>query len=178
MRKPIDNARILAIKAKQGDSGAFTLLFDNYSKKIYRFVYYKVSNKETAEDLTSQCFLKVWEQISAGAKIKHFQAFIYQIARNLVIDYYRSRQREELPLIYQVDSGETDKLQFKPDENLDIKQLESLLLNIKGDVREIVLLRFVEELSIKEIAKITGKSSGNIRVIIHRAVKELNKYFI
>lgn len=176
MTKPLENDNILTIKASQGDSNSFGLLFDKYSKKIYRFIYYKVSIKEVAEDLTSQCFLKIWEQISIGTKIHHFQAFCYKIARNLIIDYYRSREKEELPLIYQIEHKEAEKFQFSPDENLDQEQLEKILLNIKSDIREIVVLRFIDELSIKEIAEIVDKSPSNVRVIIHRALKELNKY--
>ncbi|MCX6785468.1 MAG: RNA polymerase sigma factor [Candidatus Komeilibacteria bacterium] len=163
--------KLLFLKAKQGDAESFTLLFDKYSKKIYRFIYFKVSSKELAEDLASQCFLKVWEQIAGGQKIKSFQAWLYRIARNLIVDYYRSREREELPLIYQEETE--DEVKFDPDENLNREQLEKLLFILKSDVREIIVLRFIEELSIKEISKIVDKSSANIRVIIHRALKEL-----
>lgn len=166
--------KLLYLKAKQGDAEAFTLLFDKYSKKIYRFIYFKVSSKELAEDLASQCFLKVWEQITNGQPIKSFQAWLYQIARNLVVDYYRNREKEELRLIYQLEeAGIEDK--FDPDENLDREQLEKLLFFLKSEIREIVVLRFIEGLSIKEISKIVDKSSANIRVIIHRALKELQE---
>ncbi|MBU1130582.1 sigma-70 family RNA polymerase sigma factor [Patescibacteria group bacterium] len=176
MKGSINNDNFLILKASQGNEDSFGLLFDKYSKKIYRFIYYKVSIKEVAEDLTSQCFLKAWEQVYSGIKIKHFQAFCYQIARNLVIDYYRSREKEELPLIYQIEQKDPGKLQFNPDKNLDLQQLEKVLLNLNSEIREIVTLRFIEDLSIKEIAKIVDKSPSNIRVILHRALKELNKY--
>lgn len=175
MKTPIENDNILILKAKQGDAESFGALFDQYSDKIYRFIYYKVSKKEVAEDLASQSFLKTWEQIALGVKIKNFQAFIYKIARNLVIDYYRSREKEELPLIYQIENTE-ESLKFSPDENLDKIQLEKILLSLKGEAREIITLRFIEGYSIKEVAKIIGKTTSNIRVIIHRTLKELNKY--
>ena len=168
------NDSYLILKATQGESEAFGLLFDKYSDKIYRFIYYKVINKELAEDLTSQCFLKAWEQISAGQKIKTFQAWVYRIARNLVVDYYRTREKEELPLIYQNDvENEANEPKFNPEETLDPQELEKLLLSLKNEVREIVILKYIEELSINEIAKIMEKSAGNIRVILHRALKDL-----
>ena len=167
--------KILLLKVSQGDSDAFGIFFDRYSKKIYRFIYYKVTIVEVAEDLTSQCFLKVWEQISTGMKIRRIRAWIYRLARNLVNDYYRGREKEELPLIYpeQLD-GEI--LKFNPDEELDLKKLEKILFILKGEAREIIALRYIEELSIGEIAKIVDKSQANIRVIIHRAIKELQNY--
>ncbi|HLD27475.1 MAG TPA: RNA polymerase sigma factor [Patescibacteria group bacterium] len=167
--------KYLVIKANQGDTEAFGKLFDKYSAKIYRFIYYKVSSAEIAEDFTSQCFLKIWEQISSGAKVRSFQSWMYKIARNLVIDYYRSREREELPLIYQEEEIQSE-VKVDPDKNLDKDFLEKVLLNLNVEVREIITLRFIEELSIKEIAKIVDKSPANVRVIIHRALKELNKY--
>ncbi|OGY47135.1 MAG: hypothetical protein A3J62_00075 [Candidatus Buchananbacteria bacterium RIFCSPHIGHO2_02_FULL_38_8] len=176
MKRPIENSdKFLVIKSCQGDSEAFGLLFDRYSKKIYRFVYYKVATKELAEDFTSQCFLKAWEQISTGVKVANFQAWMYKIARNQVIDYYRTREREELPLIYRDEDIESE-LKVDPDKNLDSQNLEKILLELKSDIREIVVLKFIEGLSIKEISRIVDKSSANVRVIIHRALKELNKH--
>ena len=165
--------RILIIRATEGDAEAFGLLFDKYSKKIYRFIYYKVSRTEIAEDLTSQSFLKTWEHLYEGSKINNFQQWIYRVARNLVIDYYRSREKEELPLIYQEEEIIDESLIVDPESSLKLEELKKLLLSLKSDIREIVILKFIEDLSIKEIAKIVDKSPGNIRVIIHRAIKEL-----
>jgi RNA polymerase sigma-70 factor (ECF subfamily) len=176
MRGIIENDKILTLRAGHGDAEAFGILFDRYSKRIYRYIYFKVTVKETAEDLASHCFLKIWEQINNGLKVKNFRSLVYRIARNLVIDYYRTREREELPLIYQLEQESEEKLEVKFDEDLKQEQLEKILLNLKSEVREIVLLRFVDELSIKEIARIVEKSSSNIRVIIHRALKDLNSY--
>jgi len=170
-----NNDKYLIIQAGQGNAEAFEVLFNKYSNKIYRFIYYKISNKELAEDFTSQCFLKAWEQISSKKGIKTFQAWMYKTARNLVIDYYRSREKEELPLIYQDESSESN-LRINPDSNLEIFELEKILLNLKSEVKEIVILKYIEGFSIKEIAKIVDKSSANVRVIIHRALKDLNKY--
>lgn len=168
--------KTLLLKATQGNAEAFGLLFDKYSKKIYRFIYYKVPNTEIAEDLSSQCFLKIWEQISDGQKIKKFQSWIYRIARNLVVDYYRNRQKEELPLIYQIEQLESEVFKLNPEKNLDLEQLKKLLFTLRSEIREIVVLRFIEEMSIKEIAKIVDKSPGNVRVIIHRALQEIKKH--
>jgi len=174
MKEPLEqNDQYLILKATQGESEAFGLLFDKYSDKIYRFIYYKVASKELAEDLSSQCFLKAWEQIVAGQKVNSFQAWVYKIARNLVVDYYRTREREELPLIYQEAEEESNAPKLNPEDNLNPEELEKLLLNLRSEVREIVILKYIEELSIKEIAKIVDKSAGNVRVILHRALKDL-----
>jgi len=178
MQSPIDsNDKILIAKARQGDAESFGLLFDKYYSKIYRFVFYKVSNRELAEDFTSQVFLKAWEHISSGVKVNAFQAWIYRISRNLIIDYYRSREKEELALIYSDDDSDNEtEFKVDPDKNLDLQNLEKILFNLRNEIREIVVLRYIDDLPIKEISKIVDKSQANVRVIIHRALKELNKY--
>lgn len=175
MQEPLEqNDKYLILKAFQGDAECFGLLFDKYSSRIYRFIYYKIVNKELAEDMVSQCFLKAWEQISGGQKVSAFQAWIYRIARNLVIDYYRTREKEELPLIYQEDIEAQQSAEiYDPEAALDRETLEKLLLGLKSEVREIVVLKYIEDLSISEIAKIVDKSVGNVRVILHRAIKDL-----
>jgi len=172
--KEIDE-NLLLFKASQGDSESFGLIFDRYGNKIYRFVYFRVKNKEIAEDIASQTFLKIWEYISSGKKIKQFKAFTYRTARNLIIDYYRSRENEELPLIYLEDEIE-DNIKVDPDKAIDREMLEKLLRTLPDDQREIVVLRYIEEFSMKEISKIVDKSPGHVRVIIHRSIKELRKF--
>lgn len=169
------NEKILIFQALNGNEEAFGQLFDLYSKPIYRYIYFKVNSQELAEDLASQAFLKVWEYISKGNKIKSFKSFIYQTARNLVIDYYRSREKEELPLIYAEEEIEAE-VKVDPDREIDQEILKRILDSLPTEQKEIIILRFIEDLSIKEISKIVDKSSGHVRVIIHRSIKEMRKY--
>lgn len=171
--------KIIILRALQGDKNAFAFIFDKFNKKIYRFIYFKVSNHELAEDLTSQAFLQVWEHIINKNKIKHLQAFIYQVARNKVIDYYRLKEKEELPLIY--DDNDEPVIMAK-DEKSDPKKLDQAIDNelllkvinkLKHNYREIIILKFIEDLSINEIAEILEKSNVGVRVMIHRAIKEV-----
>lgn len=172
--------RIVVLKALNGNKEAFSYIFDKYHKKIYRFILFKISTPELAEDLTSQVFLQVWEHILNKNKIKQLQAFIYQVARNKVIDYYRNKEKEELPLIFSdnyLTDQKSDQIKFDGEvslnKTLDNQSLIKVINQLKGNYREVIVLRFVEELSIKEIAKILNKSKVNIRVLIHRALKEL-----
>ena len=92
----------------------FNKIYDEYVGKIYRFVYVKVSSKETAEDLTSQAFTKSWQAMKGGADIKNPKAFVYQIARNLVIDFYRERAKR--PTVSE------EFIKFMPDQSVNIEQ--------------------------------------------------------
>lgn len=168
--------KIVIIKALQGNQKAFGYIFDKYNKKIYRFIYFRVSGREVAEDITSQVFLKVWEYITNKNKINNLQAFIYQVARNKVIDYYRSKEREELPLIYDDSDTPAEDIITPADNlnnNVDKETLTKIINKLKGNYREVIILKYIEDLSISEIAKILNKSKVNVRVLIHRALKEI-----
>ena len=127
-------------------------------------------------------FLKTWDYIQTN-KLKEFKtlkALLYKVARNTVIDYYRKQnQRQEISL----DQGEEtiDVIDEKADPvgemelSSDFKSLEEKLNELKDEYREIILLKYVDELSIAEIASVLNKSQGNVRVQIFRAVNALKK---
>lgn len=168
--------KLLLLRLKKKDPEAFGEIYDLYVSKIYRFIYFKVSSIEEAEDLTSEVFLKTWQYVSDGKEIENLNAILYKIARNIVIDFYRDRTKkevleEELLVKAAVKDDELEKLQI----NLDMKDIEKSLRELKDEYREIIILRFIEELSISEIAEILEKSKGAVRVLIFRALETLKE---
>lgn len=172
----LDDEKNLITAAIKGEKEAFGRLYDHYQPKIYRFIYLKVSHREEAEDLTHQVFLSAWEKID-GFKIKtaaSFSGWVYSIARNKVIDYYRTKKTafdiEEIQLPDESPSNEN-----KFDLASEIKKVRLALAELKPIEQDVVIMRFVEELSPKEAAVLLGKSEVFIRVIQHRALKNLRK---
>ena len=170
--------KLLLLRLKKKDPDAFGEIYDLYVSKIYRFIYFKVSSVEEAEDLTSEVFLKTWQYVSDGKEIENLNAILYKIARNIVIDFYRDRAKKEIleeellvKAEVEVKKGELEKLQM----NLDLKDIEESLRELKDEYREIIVLRFIEELSISEIALILEKSKGAVRVLIFRALETLKE---
>lgn len=168
------NDKLLILRARLGDKQAFASLYNKYVSKIYRFAYYKLGSKELAEDITSQSFLKLWERIVSGGQIKSLQALLYRITRNLIVDYYRSKQSTELPLEFE-SQIEGEPMKERLHANIDRYLLQESIAKLKEEYREVIILRYIEELSIAEISKIVDKSRGNIRTICHRAIKELQE---
>ncbi len=164
--------KVLILKSRLGSKDAFETIYNKYINKIYRFVFYKTSSKEIAEDITSQTFLKLWEIIAGGGQIKTLQALLYQIARNLIIDHYRSKHNTEVPLEFELDS-QAIHIDEKIHSKIDNELLRPAVMKLKEEYREVVILRYIEELSITEIAKIVDKSNGNVRTLTHRALAEL-----
>jgi len=154
------------------DVDSFGKIYDLYIDKIYRFIFFKVKSAEEAQDLTSEVFLKAWQYLSgpAGKTISNINAFLYKLARNSVIDFYR-RQKNNVELNEAIEVE--DKNMAVP-EAVDIKNewqnLMSSLNQLKDEYREVLLLRYTEELSVEEISKVIDKTNGATRVILHRAM--------
>ncbi|MFA6551248.1 MAG: RNA polymerase sigma factor [Patescibacteria group bacterium] len=171
--------KILVGKLNLKDKDAFSALYDLYLDKIYRFIYFKVPTVAEAEDLTSQVFLKIW-QMALSERIKigeSFQSLIYKIARNLVIDHYRSsaQERNSVSLDEAINIARHEELDNKTDVKLEMEKIGQKLRKLKSEYQEIIVMHFIDELTIKEIANILDKKRGNVRVTIHRALKALKE---
>jgi len=157
----------------------FSKIYDKHIEKIFRFIYLKVSSKEIAQDLCSETFLKGWQAFkSQKEEIENIQAFLYRIARNLVIDHYRKKGRthivsaEFIPII-----DPKQGLEEKMAINSDIEQVKVALVNLKENYQNVIIWRYLDDLPIPEIAKIMDKSEEAARVMLHRALKALKNEF-
>lgn len=166
-------------RAQRGDTDAFEQVYDFYVPKIFRFIFLKIGNKENAEDLTSETFLRFWTYIRKE-KIKNdsAEAVIYKIARNIIIDFYRRKEIITMEIDESIVNQISDQ-QRSFIENMinreEIKEMMAALKELKDEYQEIIILRFVEDLGIEEIAEITGKNKGSVRVLSHRALRSLEK---
>lgn len=169
--------RIVFLRLKAGDSNAFVFFYDKYVKNIYRFVLIKVSNKEVAEDLTQDIFLKIWQHLVDKKNIDNFRAFIFRIARNSVIDYYRKNNRQELPLDFLTEDLEQSPVDHSQiiHKSLDLQKLWQDLKKLKPEYQEVIYLRYVEDLSITAIAQIVEMEKSAVRVLLHRATSKLKE---
>ena len=170
---------LFRIRAKK-DPDAFGLVYDTYAKPIYRFIYFKVSSAEQAEDLTSETFLKAWQYLKEKREVPHLQALLYSIARSVVIDYYRRSacERSDVPADDERESELTaagsEKLLRDVETKFDVTRVIEKLRGLKDEYREVVIMKYLDELTTGEIAEALGKSASNVRVILHRATKALS----
>jgi len=171
--------KLLLYKIKQSDKEAFIRAYDLYVDQLYRFIYFKVGNREEAEDLCSAMFLKTWHYILENSlkDQKTLKALFYKISRNLIIDHYRkTRGRETISLDSENGVNITDEKQ-SPDSSFELQAdllvIQTKLPELKDEYREVIILRFINELSINEIAEILDKSKGNVRILIYRALNAL-----
>lgn len=170
----MEPAEIEAIKScQQGQNESFGRLYDQYLKKIYSFVYYKTHHQETAEDLTSKTFIKALANIQSFDLAKGtFSAWLYQIARNTVIDHYRA-QKNDINIDDVWDLGTENTLPQDLDTKKQLREVKELLAQLPSDQRDIIILRVWNQLNYQEIAEIIGKTETNCRMIFSRAIRKL-----
>ena len=168
--------RIAFLKLKSGDSDAFGFFYDKYVTRIYRFIYIKVASKQIAEDLTQDVFLKTWQHLVDKKGVKSFQAFIFRIARNTVADHYRQNHKQELPLEYIHDLSDvaTDLLSAV-DQSLDTAVILKEIRGLKPEYQEVLILRYIEDLSIDDISQVLDNDKNNVRITCHRATNRMKK---
>jgi len=168
----------LVERAKSGDAEAFGQLHDRYAESVFRFLYSRLNNRMDAEDLFGEVFLRTWNSLprykSQGLP---FSAYLFRIARNLLIDHYRKSNSEKH--IDTQDIKASEVLQVSPYERLvtkqEIEELKDTLSLLREDYRDVLVMRFISGLSPEETAKAMGRSSGAVRVLQHRALKALRR---
>lgn len=177
--KKFKNKQALS-KLKSHDRDAFVKAYDENVDDIHRFVYFKIGNKEEANDLTSVIFLKTWNHIQTNSleDSKTLRALLYKIARNAIIDYYRETSNKITASLDDEDNkidiaDDTIDPQEKIDTEADLEMIKNKLPLLKEEYREVIIMRFINDLTLEEIADISGKKIGNIRVLIHRALGAL-----
>ncbi len=171
------NEKILLYKLlTERDPEAFAALYDIYLTRIYRFVYFKVSSHEEAEDLTSEVFLKTWHYIQEKREVESFSGLLYRIARNCIIDLYR--QKASKPEIFtdeEIDASDEGKWLGAMNVKAENQQLFIALKKLKQEYQEVLTLKYIDELEIDEISAITEKGRVAVRVTLHRALKKLRE---
>ena len=156
----------------------FMQAYDAHHDAIFRYCLFETSNRDVALDLTQDTFIKVWQYLEEGKEIEHIKAFLYRVAGNLVIDYRRKKKSGSLDSMmeegFDVEHDERESL-FN---GFDAKKMMGLLQEVGDTYRDVIIMRFIDDLSIKEIADVTGESENNISVRIHRGTEKLRRLYL
>ena len=179
----------------------FAKIYDKYVNKIYRFIFLKVDSQETAEDLTSQVFTKGWERISKinpstslridgeqsrtiknqKSEIRNIPAYLYQIARAEISNHYRrgakfqiiSTEANPITDSQLTDPQPTAEESFKLQSDIEI--MKASLSQLNDDYQNVIIWRYLDGFSFKQIGQIMERPEGTVRVMVHRALKELRE---
>ncbi|GAB3234844.1 hypothetical protein GCM10027447_32290 [Glycomyces halotolerans] len=170
----------LVARAQDGDASAFGDIYDRYGDTVYRYIYFRVGNAQLAEDLASETFLRALRRISSFSwQGRAFGAWLVTIARNLVVDHFKSgRYRLEIakPDVLGPDAAETDPSTSPETAALEKLTNATLLTAVKKlnpDQQECIVLRFLQGFTVAETARAMGKNEGAVKALQYRAVRTL-----
>lgn len=166
-------------QAIKGDEEAFSILYKENVKKIYNYIYYRTGNSHDAEDLTARVFQRALSHITKYQKTNApFCAWLYRIAHNLVANWHRDNsRRKEVPIEEQIDLRvKVDMPEKLIEKRQEVEFLLKAIRKLSNDRQTVLILKYVEDLSNKEIGDILGKSEGAIKSLYHRTLLELRDY--
>jgi RNA polymerase sigma-70 factor, ECF subfamily len=163
-------------RAQEGDADTISLLYERYHTSIFRYLYYRVGDRETAEDLTSEVFVRMLRFLgSFQPPAASFQAWLFQIARNLSTDHFRKNSIHKIVQLEEnlvtSDSNPADTV----DQILTSEKLLNALSKLNEDQREVIILRFIVEMPISEAARSLNKTEDAIKGLQRRALLALRQ---
>jgi RNA polymerase sigma-70 factor (ECF subfamily) len=177
-----DNSRIeieaesLVGRAAEGDAGAFGRLYDIYADRIYRHIYYRTGNVEDARDMMQEVFVKAWKALPKYRKTKTpFLGWLYTISHNRVVDYYRTKKdyaylNDEIT-VADTGTGPEDLAEARFTQ----QEVRKAILQLPEEQQRVIIMSFIDGIEYRQIAEALHKREGNIRVIVHRALKNMRK---
>ncbi len=170
--RTFDDEKVIQ-QVKGGDAEAFGMLYEQYAEVIFRYVYSHLEGRLDAEDLTEEIFLRAWRALPKyDERGLPFSAFLFRIARNSLIDYYRQHKS-----VQSIEEMELQAHEAGPEEMVDHKlenhQLRDTIARLREDYRNVLIFRFLSGLSPEETAQVMQRSVGAVRVLQHRALSAL-----
>jgi RNA polymerase sigma-70 factor (ECF subfamily) len=172
----VQEEQSLVLQAQKCDQEAFAKLYEQNFDKIYRYISLKVGNNTEAEDMTQQVFIKALQSISSYKwKDVPFSAWLFRIAHNQVIDYYRKQSRQSTTPLYEYMAVTNFDPEKAIEDKADIERLLIASKKLTAAQQEVITLRFAGELPIAEVARIMGKTQGAIKALQHSAIAALRK---
>lgn len=160
----------------------FLKAFEEYSDALFRHAFLRISDRERAIDVVHDAYTKVWSYVRSGHEVENFRPFLYKVLNNLIIDEYRKTKESSLDALLEiegVDEGSFADLTSNTVESLaatlDGKQVFGLVETLPDVYREVIILRFVDELGPKEISNLIEETENVVSVRLHRALRLLRE---
>ncbi len=149
-------------------------LYKEHGDAIFRYAFYKTSDREKSLDITQETFVKIWESLTGGTIIENHKAYLYRTTERMVIDWYRKKKSLSLDALQDVGYDPSDESGTESTiHRLDAEKVLSHIKDLEPDYRDILLLRYIEGMTVKEIAAILQEKENTVSVRIYRALEKL-----
>jgi len=163
-------------RARQGDDEAIGWLYRRYAPAVFRYLFYRLGEREVAEDLTSEVFVRAIEGLPRyQQRGLPFAAWLYRIAAARVVDHYRRMRRRPATRLQPESATSGERAEQEAESRLSAEELQRGLAGLPPAYQQVIVLRFVEGLSHEEVAQVMGRSAGAVRVLQYRALAALRR---
>ncbi len=156
----------------------FEQIYEEEADKLFRFSLFRVSDRERAIDLVQESFARLWQKLASGEEVSNRKGFLYRTARNLIIDWYRKKKTLSLDTSFEEESApdiEDERAYEAIEMEAEVSRVLEVLKSLPEESREVVYLRFVEDLKPQEIAELLGVNPNVVSIRITRGLKDLKK---
>ncbi len=175
MKKQTDFENLLNL-AKKGDPEAFDAIYKEFLTPVYRYIFLRIRHKETTQDLTQAVFIKIFKSLNKINDFEHPLAYFFTVSRNTVIDYYRSaKHTENLPDDIFLEDTTSKNANEALNTEADLNQVKKAIIKLSPEQKEIILLKYFQDLTNKEISQLLGKSEEAVRQLQSRAIKKIRE---
>lgn len=172
----MDERTRLLQEARRWDESALADIYDTYAPSIYRYVYRKTGDRDIAQDLTAETFHRFLKALRRGTGPReHLSGWLYRVAHNLVVDHYRGRP-DELPASLEAVSPAVEAPQVEMVARKDqAARVRAALQQLTMLQQKVILLRFLEEMSLQDVALALDRTVGSVKALQHRALRSLQR---
>lgn len=158
--------------------GQFEALFARHSDAVFRHLYYRLGDRERAKELTQEVFMRTWQHLCAGKTIEYEKAFLFRIARNLFINEIRTnKQSDSLETLTEATGYEPETKEANPLEFSEEQELLHFLAQLQDNYREVLVLRYIDDMAVKDIATMLEENETAISMRIARATEKLKTLY-
>jgi len=162
----------------EAQKAQFEALFQAHSDALFRHLFFRLGNRERAKELTQEVFMKVWQHVASGKAITYEKAFLYKIANNLFINEIRTNKVTHSLESLQESSGyDPASSEIEPDAASEQAEVLRLLDNLPDTYRQVLVMRYIEGLAVKDIAQFLEEKETAISMRITRALEKLKTYY-
>ncbi len=162
-------------KREEAQKEVLSKAYGDFNKGLNSYAFFKVSNHEIGQDMVQETFTKTWKYLVRKGKIDGMKSFLYHILNNLIVDEYRKRKRKPTSLDALTDEGFAPSIDNSEElfNTIDGRVAVNLIKKLPDMYREIIHMRYVQDLSLREMSEITGQSENTLSVRVHRGVYKL-----
>ena len=153
----------------------FIEVYEKYSDAIFRYCYYRVFDREKARDYMQEAYCRTWKYITEGKTIENIRAFIYRTANNIIIDEVRKKKSVSLDAVMEKGFMPSNDPRDKMMHHFTGEEIIKIVKSLDEKYKDVILLKYVEDLSTKEIASVLGEKENNVYVRLSRGLEKVKE---